>query len=1253
MIWSTFRSRNKSSSIAASQSPHIPVTWNEERIEFHCEPPVNNWLYAVNHFEGWDAERVSALRQMEDMGLVIVIEERACLSWDAFYQVASSSDFNITTDLLGMPPIEKWKPLLASRGALSDADFSIVIGPWIAPDGSTPSGDVTLTGGIVSAGKHQSVLPEACWRIVSAVAELYRPSVERTPDTNRRAWSKIREQALAANADLSDFLRNTVILTPERLRIEMRKSELADTNVIEIEPTFDGAPSRWLEMFDRLIDVPERYDISDGRGITQILLSPEVRTVLREIRRMPGRRIAGDRAEAFVRNPFALLGDDASKVIDPEQFEHSRDAAGISFSRFVSSVLRDEQGTPYNCSLRIEESIAGTIRSDELQFHGANDLANFLHRLDNRIASGSLCFHWQGYDLEILGDTPSQAELLRNALHDMEAKSVYKASDIFNLSKYSGRILGFGVERPYYSPYIAKKDEGEGWFPENVEYGLCYTPEGGGETVAIRLDEQRIASLRDEICTAHEEHRDSMVLSESPNPIPVEWLVTALEDIGHAKKDISQGAFDPNKVAIVHEVKKRQGLVVKPNVESLDYKESRGALTPPVGPPRLPTTLLPHIQLKDYQMEGVKWLQHLWGMSPTECGGALLADDMGLGKTLQLLTFIAATLEEKEKIDPFLIVAPVSLLDNWREEIDKFFVPGTMKVLTLYGQDLAQQRVAKRDLDDELISAGATRLLKNGWLGSAQVVLTTYETLRDLEFSLAAQHWSAIICDEAQKIKNPNALVTRAAKKQNARMRIACTGTPVENTLVDLWCLFDFIQPGLFGALKTFGELYRKPIEASSGAEKSSIEELRTIIEPQKLRRTKAEVAKNLPRKIEVGSCRELQISDGQRAQYADAIATFRRRGAGEAAAGLQSSLGLLHHLRRLCTDPRPLGAVSTALESIAEIERQSPKMSWLLRQLNEIKQKHEKAIVFCEFRDLQRTLQRAIEAKFGFVSDVINGDTSTDTRSASNRQRRIKAFQEGHGFGVIILSPLAVGFGVNMQSANHVIHFTRSWNPAKEDQATDRAYRIGQEKDVYVYYPVVIAHDFKTFDQKLDELLQQKRELSAEMLNGSGDIKPADFGDLEAPDGGNAFGSDLILKDDIRSMSGEAFEAFCAVLWSKQGFTRTIKTPRVGDGGIDIVAIRNSEGVLIQCKSSSLDGRGLGWEAVKDVAAGSAAYAAQYKGITFRMVAVTNQYFNGAAKTQANNLHVELVDGDDIEKMLLTYPIQRGEIAQFLLGRW
>lgn len=1253
MQWSPFRSKSKTLASSQSAGSSIAVLWDKAGIEFRAVPEREEWLGDASSFGG-DSGLAMLLGQLEEEGYAEVKGPVISLAWQDFYRLTALNVHGASSAALKIPPIEGWRPALSSKETLIDASFAVSISGWIDPQGQRPQGNVAIEGAVIKVGNRVSILPESSWRIVESVAQFWsRPISERVADSNRRAWSSIRSYATSAGADMTDFLRKTVVLTPERLSIGLRKGDVGGASMVEIQPGFDGAPDRWLEIFDRFKEVPERYDIPDGNGIVHVMLAPEVQTVLREIRKMPGRRIAGDRAEAFLRNPFATLGPDAAKVIDPEQFEKARDDAGVSFARFTARVLRDENGYPYECALIIEESLAGEVRSDELRFEGPHDLEKFISKLEARTEASAQCCHWQGYDLEILGDTPDQTRVLREALSDMISSDGIKASEIFDLSKYSDRVEGFGIEKAYYSPFIARKSDDSGWFPENIDFGLCYTPAGGGETVAVVLNEDSLAAFREETLKAQSENRETFDFPGCPKPVPVSWANGALEAIANVRVEVANRQFNPSKPSVKGKASERKGLVVKPNVDTLDYEERRGALAPTGAAPRLPASLRDEIELKEHQLSGVAWLQHLWKLSPTACRGALLADDMGLGKTIQLLTFIAATIEDQPRVDPFLIVAPVSLLENWKEEIHKFFAPDAMRVLMLYGSSLAAKRVPRRDLEEDLIRGGATRLLAPGWLGNAQVVLTTYETLRDLEFSLALQRWSAMICDEAQKIKNPNALVTRAAKKQNARLKIACTGTPVENTLTDIWCLFDFVQPGLLGALKEFGNRYRRPIEAETDEEKERVAELRLLIEPQKLRRTKAEVAKDLPKKLEVESCKGLALSEQQRAYYANAVAAFRNREKGGATSGLQSPLGLLQYLRRLCSDPRPPGHVSTDSEPLSEIMQKSPKMAWLMDQLRKIEEKGEKTIVFCEFRDLQRTLQRCIGERFGMVPDVINGDTSADSANANNRQKRIKKFQEKSGFGVIILSPLAVGFGVNIQAANHVIHFTRTWNPAKEDQATDRAYRIGQTKDVHVYYPVVTAHDFLTFDAKLDKLLDWKRGLSTDMLNGSGDVNPADFGDLEAPNGGNAFGNELLTGDDIRSMDADAFEAFCALLWSKRGYPRTIKTPRTGDGGVDVVAIRGPEGILIQCKSSSVEGRELGWDAVKDVAAGIGAYALRHPGVTFSMVAVTNQRFNGSARHQAEILQVDLVDGDDLEDLLARYPMKRGELERFLLASW
>lgn len=1202
---------------------------------------------------GFESGLAAFLLQLEDEGYAKIFGNDIFLPWATAFEAMESPEHAESFILLGLPPIEAWRPSLASVGTLTDPGFSIHIAGWRTPDGTRPRGDALVEGALIRAEGKTALLTRTAWEAAEAVFSFRRERASGGGDaeSNRRGWATVRAKAIAAAADMTDFLARTVVLTPERLDIGLRRADLPAGSVVEVIPGFEGQPRRWIEMFDRYSEVPERYEIPDGEGMTHVLVSPEVRTVLLEIKRMKGRRVAGDRAEAFLRNPFAALGPDASAVVDPVQFERAREEAGISFSRFTAHVVRDAAGYPFETGLLIEEIAAGEVVAEKFVFEGASALSKFLDRLDARVAAGSQCCHWEGFDLEILGDTQGQAESLRIALADLERPQGVRASEVLDLSRYSDRVECFGVEKPYYSPFIVRKSDDSGWFPDNVEFGVLYTPEGGGESIAVSLDGENMAGFKEALAKAKDEKRETFEFPGCPKPIPVAWAEEMLGTFGEASNDIQNATFDPAKAKEKGRAKERKGLVVKPNVETLDYEERRGSLAPPKGEfPLPPRSLRKGMSLKEHQCEGLAWLLHLWSKSPVECRGALLADDMGLGKTLQLLAFMACAVERNPDTPPFLVVAPVSLLENWAEEISRFFEPGTFSVLTLYGEALASKRLPKVAIDAELSGEGITRLLRRDWIGRANLVLTTYETLRDLEFSLASQKWSAMICDEAQKIKNPNAMVTRAAKKQNARFKIACTGTPVENTLTDIWCLFDFVQPGLLGALKDFGERYRKPIEAETDEEMIRVEELRSVIEPQILRRTKSEVAKDLPKKIEVPECRSLPLSDRQRALYADAVGAFRNRtGTG----GISSHLGLLQYLRRLCSDPRHPGSLATDATSVSEIERNSPKMSWLIRALGDVRDRGEKAIVFCEFRDLQRTLQRSVAERFGFTPDVINGDTSASSASVSSRQKRIKAFQESQGFSVIILSPLAVGFGVNIQAANHVIHFTRTWNPAKEDQATDRAYRIGQTRDVYVYYPVVIADDFLTFDAKLDALLEWKRGLSTDMLNGTGDLRPSDFGDLGAPDGGNAFGDEYITPDDLGSLDADTFEAFCALLWSKMGYRKTRRTPKSGDGGVDVVAISGKVGVLIQCKSSSLDGRELGWEAVKDVVAGAAGYAARFPGVRFSLAAVTNRRFNGTARAQALVNHVELIDFDGIAERLRERPVKRGELVSHLFEGW
>lgn len=1202
--------------------------------------------------EGW-------LCQLQDEGFIAAEADGHRIPWDTIYALQGHAEHAQALGLLGLPPEAPVVPALQSRGSLEDRDFAIFVADWWL--GSQRLADEQWQGAVHVGVDRRLRMPAASWALLQEVRRFARrPAEKRNGQHHRLAWGRIRRMALQAGARLDAFLHRCVVLTPEKLAIGIRKAQVGDDSVIEVQPTFDGAPPDWLERFDRIRGVPHRYEILTAEGIVQVIVSPEVRAVLSEIKGFTHRRVAGARAQAFILNPYAVLGAEAHSVIDEGQFEAARAAAGLGYERFLPQFERDAQGYPLKMGLLVESaSEAGPLRSETVWLDDPT-LAKFVAQFKAALARGFPLLGWEGYDFELQGDAAEHLAALQEALAARQRPPVLiRYTDVHDLSHYAARVLEIGIEQPYYSPYIAKK--GKDWFPENLVPVIVWTPEGETEARAIPATPELLAQIKQSAEAARAAGLGEITCPELPTPMSVAEAERITGSFAEAFEDASRGEFDPDRLKQTEPGVGglRVTPVLLPNIAQVDYSESgqrAAALSAAGREPELPAGLRPDCRLLPHQRAGVAWLQTLFqARESVHCRGALLADDMGLGKTLQLLTLMAWAIEKHPDLEPMLVVAPVSLLENWKAEVGKFFRAGALPVLTAYGDALAALRVPPEAIDARLRDEdGLTRFLRPGWLGSARIVLTTYETLRDLEFSFAMQAWSIMVCDEAQKIKNPAAMVTRAAKKQKVRFKIACTGTPVENTLADLWCLFDFIQPGLLGALNDFGHRYRKPIEAVDEEKMARVRELRQLVEPQILRRTKAEVAKDLPRKIEVERCRNLPLSARQRELYARAIEQFKRRKEPGAAVPFKNHLGLLHYIRLICTDPRRHGLEVFRPDPLAEYRGHAPKLDWLLRELDAIRQGAEKAIVFCEFRDIQRLLQHYIHEALGLRPDIINGETSAAPDNLQSRQRRLEAFQQRPGFGVIILSPVAVGFGVNIQAANHVIHYTRTWNPAKEDQATDRAYRIGQQRDVHVYYPVVRATDFDTFDVRLDRLLAEKRELAKDMLNGAGDVRPTDFAveDVAPPEAG--YVAETVTLAKAQALDGHAFEALVAVLYGKRGY-QVIRTPASGDHGVDVVALQpgTGRGKLIQAKASANEGARLGWEGVKDVVAGRAHYASRYKDIEFELVCITNQFFNPTAHSQAATNGVQLIEQTTLAVMLTETPVTMAEVEGILYVDW
>ncbi len=311
---------------------------------------------------------------------------------------------------------------------------------------------------MTGTGGFQLVSP-GVWNLINRIRRFARrPEEERNEADQRRAWGEIRQLAVGAGASLDDFLYRTVVLTPDRLQMALRRSE--GLGLVEVEPWFEGAPADWLEAFDRSGQVRDRYDLPTPDGIIQVMISPEVGTVLREVKRMPGRRVAGERAEAFLLNPIAALGPDAAAVVDEDQFEEAKQQAGIVFERFAA--VTPEPHGEGALGLLITSAAGEAIETREVMLEEA-DVIEFVEGVERNLDRGLQLFAWDEYEFELDGDSRLHCKALRRALGRRE-DDVITHGQVYDLSGYSERVEGIGQEKSFYSPHIAKRDDGDGWF---------------------------------------------------------------------------------------------------------------------------------------------------------------------------------------------------------------------------------------------------------------------------------------------------------------------------------------------------------------------------------------------------------------------------------------------------------------------------------------------------------------------------------------------------------------------------------------------------------------------------------------------------------------------------------------------------------------------------------------------------------------------------------------------------------------------
>ena len=465
--------------------------------------------------------------------------------------------------------------------------------------------------------------------------------------------------------------------------------------------------------------------------------------------------------------------------------------------------------------------------------------------------------------------------------------------------------------------------------------------------------------------------------------------------------------------------------------------------------------------LRPYQQAGVRWLHLLSSLGL----GACLADDMGLGKTMQVLALLLvmrARAAREETRRTSLLVAPASLLANWAAEIERF-APTLTAIIA----------------HPSAMTSAELKALDRGRIAGVDLVITSYGSLLRVP-ALLATPWRLAILDEAQAIKTPGAKQTRAAKQIDARARIALSGTPVENRLGDLWSIFDFLNPGLLGSGKAFSTFTKR----LSSQPHNPYAPLRALVRPYILRRLKTDksVIADLPDKTEVRAF--CHLTRKQAALYQQSVADLAAEL--ERAEGMKRRgvvLASLIRLKQICNHP------SQWLGDGLWSEADSGKLARLREIAEVITAKQEKVLVFTQFREMITPLAAFLGSVFGRPGLVLHGGTAV-----GKRQPLVRQFQEDERVPFFVISLKAGGAGLNLTAASHVVHFDRWWNPAVENQATDRAFRIGQAKNVMVHKFVCRG----TVEERIDQLIDSKRQLSQDLLEGGGETLLTEMRDDE-----------------------------------------------------------------------------------------------------------------------------------------------------------
>lgn len=633
-------------------------------------------------------------------------------------------------------------------------------------------------------------------------------------------------------------------------------------------------------------------------------------------------------------------------------------------------------------------------------------------------------------------------------------------------SEFSERVTGLKV-------FDKRSAEVQGgrttWLPE--DFGRRFKE-------ALReMTRPELSELREQLSQAVASGQDSITLAGLAVPARPETIRTVEDHITSRDNDVNSNVEEDAEVS--------SGPIVLDTLSNTDELQWIAGLTPrqaavPIGLPEGVRT-----PLKPHQSESLKWQSEAWSAG---LPGILNADEQGLGKTLQTIAFLKwlqshMSQPQAAKRGPFLVVAPTSLLVNWEEEVGRHLSdPGLGRLVRLYGSAMGGRKVPGargRDIDggearidlDFLHAAYEERRAHLFW------VLTTYTTLTNYQHSLGKIPFTAVVFDEIQAVKNPFSMRAEAARAIKADFRIGLTGTPIENSAQDLWAVMDQIAPGSLDSLEEFRRRYAVPSDENMADLHSRVFKSIAGKPPIAIRRLKQTVATDLPEKSRLIHPRLMPRA--QETAYEDARLKLAQAGAGAA-------LKMLHHIRSVSVHPAPDAAATDA-----DMISASARLEATFKVLREVAAKRERALVFIEHRQMQYRFIELVKAEFGLPRiDLINGDTPIQKRQAI--VNRFQMHGTSPGFDLLVLGPKAAGTGLTLTAATHVLHLSRWWNPAVEEQCNDRVHRIGQTLPVTIHIPMAVHSGYReqSFDCLLQSLMQRKRRLAAAALWPMGDTE-------------------------------------------------------------------------------------------------------------------------------------------------------------------